>query len=470
MFLGIDVGTSSVKAVLCDAALRTLSEASVPLGIAHPHPAWAEQHPDSWWQAAVQAVRALRISGPVRAIGLSGQMHGAVLLDASGDVLRPAILWNDGRAATDSAELSDPVLERIAGVRAMPGLTAPKLLWLRRHEPELHARIAHVLLPKDFIGHRLHGRIVTDRSDAGGTWWFDQARGTWSDRLCAATATDPAWLPEVLAGDAVAGTLTSDAAQALGLPAGIPVAAGAGDAVAGAVAIGAVSDGVGFISLGTSGQLFVATGAYAAAPAQGLHSFAHAYPGLWYQMAAMLNGARPMAWFSEMTGAPLPVLLAEAAEADSRDAPLCLPYLTGERTPHGDAQIRGAFSGIGNGTTRGQMMRAVIDAIAYSFADAKAAVEAARPLPARLRVIGGGARADLLVQTIADVMCVPLDRTPDAAVGPALGAARLAARAVGSEPPYETPEAQHFTPRDTPWHAERLAKFRALYQALKGLT
>jgi len=480
MYLGIDIGTSAVKVCLADAGLSSVATESQPLTISHPRPGWSEQNPQDWWTAVRTATRALLAKNPgaadrLRAIGLSGQMHGAVLLDAGGAVLRPAILWNDGRSDAEctALEQAHPELAAIAGVRPMAGFTAPKLLWLHRHEPEIHARIARILLPKDYIGHRLHGGFVTDPCDAAGTWWFDEANRNWSDRLCAATATDPDWLPRVVPGTETAGTLTAEAAAELGLPAGLPVAAGAGDAAAGAIVVGAVAPGRGFVSLGTSAQLFVASDRYAAAPDRGLHSYAHCLPGLWFQMAAMLNGARPMSWFAEAIGQPVAQLVAEADDARLDRVPLFLPYLTGERTPHGDTAIRGAFYGLGNDTGRAEMMRAIMDAIAYSLADACDAVGSVTALPDPLLAIGGGTRSDLLLQTISDVLDRPVHRGRDADVGPALGAARLGAVACGAARTGDigsVPETdKRFLPRPTARHADRLEAYRALYPALQRL-
>ena len=480
MFIGIDIGTSAVKVLLADADLSPLASASAPLAISHPRPGFSEQDPRDWWSAVRSALAELLQARPearsfLRGIGLSGQMHGAVLLDGDRQVIRPAILWNDGRSDSECAALlhDAPGLAQIAGVLPMAGFTAPKLLWLRAHEPETWARIRHVLLPKDYIGMMLHGGLVTDPCDAAGTWWFDEAARRWSPELCAATATDPDWLPEVREGVDVAGLLSDAAAKTLGLPAGIPVAAGGGDAAAGAIAVGAVDAGAGFVSLGTSGQLFVTTGTYKAAPAKGIHSFAHCVPGMWFQMAAMLNGARPLGWFSDVTGVPVATLLQEAGTARLDLVPMFLPYLTGERTPHGDARIRGAFYGLENGTGRAEMTRAIVDAVAYSFADARDAIATVTPVPAPLLAIGGGSKSDLLLQTIADVIGTPLHRGEDSAVGPALGAARLAAVAAGAaslddigRPPVNTAQ---FTPHGTPRHVARLASYRALYEALKSV-
>jgi len=474
MYLGIDIGTSGVKAVRMDASGRLVQAASAALTMSHPRPGWAEQAPEDWWRAVCHAVHQLDGLAQVRTIGLSGQMHGAVLLDADGGVLRPAILWNDGRSAAECAALwqEAPGLAQVAGVRPMPGLTGPKLAWLAKHEPGVHGRVRQLLLPKDYIGFRLHGRYVTGRGDAGGSFLFDQGSGRWSDALCTATRTDPDWLPPVVAGFDVVGTLTTQAAEALGLPIHTPVVAGAADAPAGALAAGVVKDGRGMISLGTSGQFLVAAQAFCAAPDRGLHSFAHTLPDTWYHMAALLNGARPMQWFADMIEAPIATLLDEAAATD-QGIPLVLPYLTGERTPHGDDAIRAGVYGIGNATTRGQMLRGVLDGIAYAFADAAQVVRDQVPLPEVMLVQGGGARSPLLLQTIADVTGLTLARIAGAEAGPALGAARLAAVADGAmtlDDLAQQPQTDlTLPPGDSGRHAPRLQAYRQMYQALKPL-
>lgn len=395
--------------------------------------------------AAIRAIPA-EIRGKIRAIGRSGQMHGAVLLGRDHTPLRPAILWNDARAHVECADMiqKDRAAADVAGVAPMPGFAAPKLLWVSRHEPALSVRIAHPLLPKDYIGHHLHGGFVTDPLDAAGTSWVDQAARDWSDRLCDLIATDPAWLPRVVSGTEVAGHVKSDVATELGLPLGIPVAAGAGDAAAGAVGIGAVHAGGGFISLGTSGQLFVTMPVYRPNPQSLLHAYTHTVPDHWFQMAAMLNRARPMAWPAELLNRPIAELSSEAERAPT--GPLFLPYLTGERTPHGDSEIRGGFAGLAEDTTQGRLMRAVVEAFASTFADAIAALRSAGSLPATLLAIGGGTRSRMLMQIIADATGCRIGFNAGADLGPALGAARLTSVAAGdttlvqaaTKPPVET--------------------------------
>ena len=478
MFLGIDVGTSSVKLSLVSDALIQVGEAQVPLTVQTPQPYWSEQNPEAWWQAVCDACADLNQRHDlkvVRAVGLSGQMHGAVLLDRDANVIRPAILWNDGRAHAEcEAMVADlPEIGTLAGVPPMPGFTAPKLRWLAEHEPDAYARVAHILLPKDYIGYRLHGGFVTDRSDAAGTHWLDQANRSWSETLCEISATDPSWLPNLRDGTEIAGELTSKPAEALGLKDGIPVASGGGDAATGAIGLGAVNDGNAFISLGTSGQLFVATDSFRPNPGQMVHAYCHTVPGMWFQMAAMLNGARPMQWFADVCGQSVGDLLAEAATISPQDAPTFLPYLTGERSPHGDPHIRGSFYGLSDGMGRGEMMRGVVNAIAFSFADAADSLRAAGTSISDLLAIGGGAQSDLLLQTISDVLRVPVHRSSDPGTGPAFGAARLAAVATGSATLLEISNppkvARSFEPAGTDVLSRKLAAYRGLYERLKGI-
>lgn len=473
MYLGIDLGTSAVKLCVLGQDGTVLATQSQALTVQHPFSGASEQDCTAWWAATCTALQALpkHLRESTRAIGLSGQMHGAVLLDTHKQPLHPAILWNDARAHAECAHMmaADPGAAELAGVVPMPGFTAPKLLWLARNDPTLHSRIAHVLLPKDYIGFRLHGRLVTDPSDAAGTSWFDQSAREWSDRLCALSKSRRGWLPQVLHGTQMAGTLLPDVAAELGLPAGIPIAAGAGDAAAGAVGIGAVQAGDGFISLGTSGQVFVTTPEYRPNPQSRIHAYAHCLPGLWFQMAAMLNGARPMAWFAEILNRPIADLLAEAETAPA--GPLFLPYLTGERTPHGDSEIRGGFANLAEGVTQGSMMRAVVEAIAFTFADAMAALNSAGTVPHQLLAIGGGTRSDFLMQMIADATGCRLGRSAGADLGPALGAARLASVAAGnmtlSDAAQKPPVQDWFNPSPTPEMQKRLAAYRTLYPALR---
>ncbi|MEX0386081.1 xylulokinase [Spiribacter onubensis] len=481
IFLGLDLGSSAVKAV----AARNhsvIAQASAELSIQSCRPGWSEQCPDDWINAAAVACRAVvdelgsEVS-LVAGVGLSGQMHGATVLDAHGQPLRPCILWNDSRSAPECRVLEErlPGLAMRAGVPPMPGFTAPKLLWIARHEPELYARIRHILLPKDYLGLWLHGELVTDRSDAAGTLWLDEARGDWDRELCEISATDPAWLPSIHPGTARVGGLRSEAAKACGLPAGLSVFAGGGDAATGAVSIGATRPGRGFVSLGTSGQLFLCTDGYRPNPARMVHAFAHTLPDTHYQMACMLNGARPLAWYAEILGCPVAELVASAAEADRARAPIFLPYLTGERSPHADPYIRGAFFGLEDATRRAETAYAVMEAIAFTFADAAESFGESLDAAPHLLAVGGGTRSEALLQLIADCTGRRIGRSDGAEAGPALGAALLAAVGAGAMDQTELARSPDVTLWLEPGEedaliADRLTRYRALYDALAPLS
>lgn len=457
-----------------------VADASCPLQLNSPKAGWNEQNPDHWWDATLTAAAALRAKVPsvwdaVQAIGLSGQMHGAVLLDAHKRPLRDAILWNDGRSVDECTQLSAtmPEIGDRSGAIAMPGFTAPKLLWVQKHEPEIYKKIAHVLLPKDYVRLKLAGTLATDMADAAGTMWLDQRARAWSGKQCEASGTGQNWLPKTFEGTEVSGYLTKVPAAELGLKAGIAIAAGAGDAAAGAMGIGAVNNGDCFISLGTSGQLFVVTDTYRPNPNSAVHAYAHCVPKQWFQMAVMLNGASPMSWFAPIAGANIGTLLEEAQNEDPTQTPLFLPYLTGERTPHNDAEIRGCFYGLNPSTNRGQMMRGVADAIAYSFCDARDALSSAGSTIENPAAIGGGAQSDFVLQNMSDAMGISITRYADAETGPALGAARLAAIACGAmdlASAAQVPDTDKVfvpNPAKVDFHKERLEQYRGLYAALK---
>lgn len=481
LFLGLDIGTSAVKAVIVDDKEAVLAESEQPLSLSRPGPGLSEQNADDWiaaietiltrWQAEQPALLAA-----VGGIGLSGQMHGSVCLDAEDRPLAPVILWNDGRAAAEAAELNrdHPDLAWRLGVPAMPGFTAPKLLWLARHRPELRARLRRVLLPKDYVRLWLTGEHVSEMSDAAGSWWLDQAERDWSDAALAASGVERSQMPRLIEGTEVSGGLRPALAARLGLKPGIPVAGGAGDAMAGAIGIGAIADGA-FLSLGTSGQFFVPSTEYRPLPDKFLHTFCHAVPGHWVQMAALLNGASCLAWAAGLVGEPIEKLLAEvAALPPGPGRVLFLPYLAGERTPHNDAEATGLFAGMTGATGKAELIRAVLEGVAFSFADAATCLAEAGTELSEAAVIGGGARSPLWVQLLADVLGLRLLRYRGGEKGPAFGAARLARSATSGEPigaiATKPPILDIAEPRPelTAAYADRIAAFRRLYQAEKA--
>jgi len=402
-------------------------------------------------------------------------MHGAVLLDAAGAVLRPAILWNDGRSQAQCAELErrEPAARRITANRAMAGFTAPKLLWVAEHEPALFGRVAKVLLPKDWLTWQLTGTMTSDCSDASGTLWLDVAARRWSEAMLAATGLAIDRMPTLHEGSEPVGRLLPRWCRAWGLPDDVRVAAGAGDNAAGAVGIGAVRPGQGFVSLGTSGVLFVATASAAAHPDRGVHTFCHALPATWHQMAVTLSAAA-LAWLGEVTGAAPAGLLAPLTDAVRPRAPIFLPYLSGERTPHADPDASGCLLGLTAATTRDDLAYAVIEGVAFAFADGLAALRESGTEPAQLQALGGGARSDAWLQLLADALALPVERAAGAEVGPALGAARLAQLALG-RPAADTLAAplpdRRFEPRADAVAAlaPRLDRFRRAYAPTRAL-
>jgi xylulokinase len=453
--LGIDLGTSGVKVVLCDGD-RVIGASHAPLSVSRPQPGWSEQDPEDWWSATCLCLDALLAEHPaslraVRAIGLAGQMHGATLVDADGQVLRPCMLWDDGRSAAQCAELESavPALRDIAGNAAMPGFTAPKLMWVRAHEPDVFARTRRVLLPKAWLRWRLCGEAIEDMSDASGTLWLDVALRRWSPELLAACGLDAAQMPRLVEGTMPAGELRAPWVQRWGFEQTPVLAGGAGDNAAGAVALGAVNAGDAFLSLGTSGVLWVTTAHHAPAPDRGVHAFCHAVPQAWHQMGVLLSAAASLSWWAGCTGRSESQLLGELpAQADAPAACWFAPYLSGERTPHNDAGVRGAFLQLGGTTTRPQMTQAVLEGVAHAFRDARDALASAGTSLAAADLIGGGVRSDLWCDVLANMLSIPLRRVDDAAHGPALGAARLAQAALTGRAEFPRPrDGRVFEPR-----------------------
>ena len=439
LFLGIDLGTSGVKAAAIDTADRVIAQATAPLAVQRPQPGWSEQAPADWWQATVAAVTALpaEVRRAVRAVGLSGQMHGAVLLDQAGEPLRPAIIWNDGRSARQCAELErrEPLSRSITGNLAMPGFTAPKLLWVREHEPEIFARTAQVLLPKDYLRLRLTGERLSDMSDAAGTLWLDVARREWSEPMLAATGLTRAHMPGLVEGSAPAGRLLPGVARQLGLDP-VVVAGGGGDNAASAVGCGVVAPGQALLSLVTSGVLFVVTDRFRPNPERAAHAFCHALPGLWHQMSVMLSAASTLDWVTRLTGlADVPTAAAAAEQRGLQAAtPLFLPYLSGERTPYNDADARGVFFRLQAETAPADLVVSVLEGVAHGLREGLDALTAAGSRVDDIDVVGGGSRLPYWLRLIASALERRLVLRAGGDVGAALGAARLARLAAGADP------------------------------------
>jgi xylulokinase len=423
--VGLDVGTTGVKALALSPAGDVLARAEEPYGLSTPQPGWAEQDPEDWWRAAERALA--RLGGEPTAIGLSGQMHGLVVLDDRDRVLRPAILWNDQRTEAECAEIEERIglarLIQLTGNRALTGFTAPKLLWLRRHEPDTYARIAHVLLPKDYVRLRLTGEHAIDVADASGTLLFDVAGRRWSGEMLAQLELDPAWLPKSLESPEISGTT----------PDGIPVAAGAGDQAAAALGVGVDRPGPVSVVLGTSGVVFAALPAFAADARARVHAFCHAVPGAWHAMGVMLSAGGSLRWLRDALagGRAYDELTAAAANwPPGTEGLTFLPYLTGERTPHADPHARAAFAGLTVRHDLGALARAVLEGVSYGLRDS---LELLRELGVEARaghVSGGGARSELWLRILASVLRLPMRRTATDE-GSAYGAALLGGVAAG---------------------------------------
>ncbi|RNF49016.1 xylulokinase [Marinomonas hwangdonensis] len=431
MYLGLDLGTSGLKGVVIDDKGNVLVQESVSLTVSVPHATWSEQDPESWWQACVDVIQRLQQRldvSKLKAVGLSGQMHGATLLDHHGAVLRPCILWNDGRSQGQCqalmAEFPD-LIER-SGNLYMPGFTAPKIRWVQENEPEVFAKLAHVLLPKDYLAFRLTGVMSSDCSDAAGTLWLNPQTRQWDDDLLAATGLTQANMPKVYEGCDLVGTLSEAIAQELGLPL-LPVVAGAGDNAAGAVGMGVTNPGQGFISLGTSGVYFTVSESHKANPQNTVHAFCHALPGRWHQMGVTLSAANSLSWLAKLLDKTVVELLDVLEDSGmQRTKVLFLPYLSGERTPHNDPQANGQFIGLNNTTCLEDMTLAVLEGVAFSLLDCQNALSSAGSMVDELSLIGGGARSAMWRQIIASVLNKRLIYRDGGDVGPGLGAARLA--------------------------------------------
>ena len=480
LLVGLDVGTSSVKGLAVSASGEVVARAEAAYPLSTPRPGWSEQDPEDWWRATRSVLAELRAAGDVAGIGLSGQMHGLVLLDAAGDVLRPAILWNDGRTGEECAEIEARIgrarLVELTGNRALTGFTAPKLLWVQRHEPHVFDSVAHVLLPKDYVRYRLCGELVTDVADASGTLWLDVGARAWSDEVLRALEVDRGWLPRVLESPEAGGEID-----------GIPIAAGGGDQAAGAVGVGVDRPGPVSVVLGTSGVVFAALERYAHDPEGRVHAFCHAVPGAWHGMGVMLSAAGSLAWLRDAFRGPVTAdaagpsfgeLISEAeAWGPGVEGLTFLPYLAGERTPHADPDARGAFAGLSLRHDRGALVRAVLEGVAYGLRDSLDLVASIGGTPDVGRVSGGGASSELWLRILASVLELPLQRM-EVEEGAAFGAALLGGVAGGVFATVEEaieacvrpgaiiePVAEWVEPYST-----GRERFAALYPALKTVT
>ena len=435
MFLGLDLGTSGLKALLVDGAERIVAETVVPLRVSRPRDGWVEQDPNDWFSACADAIAGLEVDlSAVQGIGLSGHMHGATLLDAAGTSLRPCILWNDTRAAAQAAAMdADPIWRAVTGNIVFPGFTAPKLAWVRDHEPDIFARIDKVLLPKDALRFWLTGDAVSEMSDAAGTSWLDTGARDWSDALLERSGLTRSQMPSLVEGSQVSGHLSGSIAGQLGLPAGIPVAGGGGDNAASAIGMGVVKPGQAFVSLGTSGVLFAPTPSYAAAPQSALHSFCHALPDLWHQMGVILSATDSLNWLAGVLNADAQQLTADLGPLQAPGRTIFMPYLGGERTPHNDAHVRGGFLHLAHHTDRDALTRAVLEGVTHALRDSFDAMTQTGTKIDSLIAVGGGSKSDYWLKAIATSLNMPIQLPAAGDFGGALGAARLGRMAATGE-------------------------------------
>ncbi|MDF7219145.1 xylulokinase [Proteus mirabilis] len=436
MYLGLDLGTSSVKAIIMNEQGDVVASHSIPLTLSRPHPQWSEQDPQAWWQATDEAIKQLSHTQPmeqIQAIGLSGQMHGAVLLDAQQNILRPAILWNDGRSVKQCLRLAKqyPQFKEITGNLVMPGFTAPKLQWVAENEAEIFCQIAHVLLPKDFLRWKMSGNFASDMSDAAGTLWLDMQKRDWSDELLAATGLSRCQMPTLFEGNQITGYLLPEIAKKWQMKQ-VPIIAGGGDNAAGAIGVGVYQPGQGMLSLGTSGVYFVVSEKFLQNSDNAVHSFCHALPQTWHLMSVILSAASCLDWVCQLTGiSDVGAMFKEIEQhAHSDSSLLFLPYLSGERTPYNNADAKGVFWGLTHQHQRADLCRAVLEGVSFALRQGIEVADKAGQHADNITLIGGGARSEYWRQLLADITGKTLDYCQGGDVGPALGAARLAQLAI----------------------------------------
>jgi xylulokinase len=481
MYLGLDLGTSGVKALLIDGGQKIVASATAHIEVSRPHPGWSEQEPAHWVRATEETMLALKASHPkqlaaVKGIGLSGHMHGATLLGAGDEVLRPCILWNDTRSHKEAAALdADPRFRKISGNIVFPGFTAPKLAWVKANEPKIFAQVRKVLLPKDYLRLWLTGEHISEMSDSAGTSWLDTGARRWSAKLLAATDLDESHMPALVEGTDAGGNLRGALSARWGMSGDVVVAGGAGDNAASAIGMGTVSEGRAFVSLGTSGVLFAANASYLPNPQSAVHTFCHALPNTWHQMGVILSATDSLNWLAGVTGKDAQHLTEELGDTPSGPGKATfLPYLSGERTPHNDAAIRGAFAGLGHESGRAALTQAVVEGVAFALRDNLEALRAAGTELTRVTAIGGGSRSRFWLKTIANTLGLSVDIPADGDFGAAFGAARLGLIAAEKADPLAvcTPPttAETIAPDAalTAIYSEAHARFRALYPAIKG--
>lgn len=481
MYIGIDLGTSGVKAILLDENQRLIATASHALPISRPQPLWSEQNPQDWWNATNQAMQDLAKQydlRAVKAIGLTGQMHGATMLDKSDNVLSPAILWNDGRSFAECAELEQlvPNSREITGNLMMPGFTAPKLKWVDKHQPQIAEQVAKVLLPKDYLRLLMTGEYASDMSDASGTMWLDVAKRDWNLPLLNACGLDLDNMPKLFEGNQITGYLRKEIAQQWQMNS-VPVVAGGGDNAAGAIGVGLYQSGQAMLSLGTSGVYFVVTDKFTANPQKAVHSFCHALPNRWHLMSVILSAASAVDWAQKITGiSDIPTLFQLAEKSAVNSDVIFLPYLSGERTPHNDPYAKGVFWGLTHNDNQATLAKAVIEGVSFALADGIDVLHETGVQADQIALIGGGAKSAYWRQLLADITGKTFEYRTGGDVGPALGAAKLAQIALNPQQdiaqfcqPLELEAVYQPNRQRFEQYQEKRTKFAEIYQRVKGL-
>lgn len=441
MFIGLDLGTSGVRAVLMNENQIMLASAEAHYDVTRPHIGWSEQNPQDWIDGCRTALSSLKAEhademSSVKAISISGHMHGATLIDASDNVLRPCILWNDTRSSEEARAFDEnPIFRKLSGNIVFPGFTAPKLAWVKNNEAGIFDKTAKVLLPKDFLRLWLTGEHVSEMSDAAGTSWLDVAKRDWSKELLDASGMTIDQMPRLVEGSEASGELRSELASEFGMPKGVIIAGGAGDNAASACGIGATGEGEAFVSLGTSGVLFAANNSYRPDPESAVHTFCHAIPSMWHQMGVILSATDSLNWLSNITGQkPSELTAALGTDVKSPNAVKFLPYLSGERTPHNDSKIRGSFSNIDIASTPEDLTQSVIEGVSFALRDNLEALRQAGTELDRIIAVGGGSRSDYWLSLLATILGKPIDLPEQGDFGAAFGAARLAQASVSTTP------------------------------------
>lgn len=481
MYIGIDLGTSGVKVVLLDETQHIVAITQKPLPISRPQPLWSEQNPQDWWNAANEAMLELAsqqdLSG-VKAIGLTGQMHGATLLDSADNVLSPAILWNDGRSFAECEELEQlvPNSREITGNLMMPGFTAPKLRWVDKHLPDIAEKVSKVLLPKDYLRLLMSGEYASDMSDASGTMWLDVGKRDWNKPLLNACGLDIENMPKLFEGNQITGYLRLTLAEQWKMKS-VPIVAGGGDNAAGAIGIGLYQTGQAMLSLGTSGVYFVVSNKFHANPQKAVHSFCHALPDRWHLMSVILSAASSVDWAAKSLGVKdVPTLFQQVEANQTTSEVIFLPYLSGERTPHNDPYAKGVFWGLSHNDNQATMAKAVVEGVSFALAEGIDVLHETGVKAENIALIGGGAKSAYWRQLLADISGKTFEYRTGGDVGPALGAAKLAQIALNPNQDIAVfcqplPLEQVYQPNPNRYaeYQEKRQKFAEIYQRLKGL-